>query len=83
MLDQIQGAIAYVDTLAPRPEVRRYQELRATLEAAYNRLHQRMHQAGVYHAHPLHDPTHATRALRSSLAKMIVASRRTSRDSRS
>jgi hypothetical protein len=56
VLDQIQGAIAYVDTLAPRPEVRRYRELRATLEAAYNRLHQRMHQAGVYHMHPLHDP---------------------------
>lgn len=58
VLDQIQGAIAYVDTLAPRPEVRRYRELRATLEAAYNRLHQRMHQAGIYHAHPLHDPAH-------------------------
>jgi hypothetical protein len=56
VLDQIQGAIAYVDTLAPRPEVRRYRELRATLEGAYNRLHQRMHQAGVYHMHPLHDP---------------------------
>jgi hypothetical protein len=58
VLDQIQGAIAYVDTLAPRPEVRRYRELRATLEGAYNRLHQRMHRTGVYHAHPLHDPAH-------------------------
>ena len=56
VLDQIQGAIAYVDTLAPRPEARRYRELRATLETAYNRLHQRMHKDGVYHAHPLHDP---------------------------
>jgi hypothetical protein len=59
VLDQIQGAIAYVDTLAPRPEVQRYRELRATLEGAYNRLHQRMHHAGVYHAHPIHDPTHS------------------------
>jgi hypothetical protein len=56
VLDQIQGAIAYVDTLATRPEVRRYRALRATLETAYNRLHQRMHAAGVYHRHPLHDP---------------------------
>jgi hypothetical protein len=56
VLDQIQGAIAYVDTIAPRPEMRRFQELRATLETAYNRLHQRMHAAGVYHAHQLHDP---------------------------
>jgi hypothetical protein len=56
VLDQIQGAIAYVDTIAPRPEARRFVELRATLETAYNRLHQRMHAAGVYHRHPLHDP---------------------------
>lgn len=56
ILDQIQGAIAYVDTIAPRPEMRRLRELRATLETAYNRLHQRMHAAGVYHRHPLHDP---------------------------
>jgi hypothetical protein len=57
MLDQIQGAIAYVDTVAPRAEARRFRELRATLEMAYNRLHRRMHAAGVYHRHPLHDPT--------------------------
>lgn len=56
VLDQIQGAIAYVDTLATRPEARRFRALRATLETAYNRLHQRMHAAGVYHRHPLHDP---------------------------
>jgi hypothetical protein len=55
VLDQIQGALAYVDTLAPRAEARRHRELRATLEAAYNRLHARMHRAGVYHTHPLHD----------------------------
>jgi hypothetical protein len=56
VLDQIQGAIAYVDTIAPRADARRFRELRATLETAYNRLHQRMHAAGMYHRHPLHDP---------------------------
>jgi hypothetical protein len=56
VLEQIQGAIAYVDTIAPRPDARRFNQLRATLEAAYNRLHQRMHAASVYHRHPLHDP---------------------------
>ncbi|HEX7291802.1 MAG TPA: CehA/McbA family metallohydrolase [Conexibacter sp.] len=56
VLDQIQGALAYVDTIAPRPEARRFRELRATLETAYQRLHQRMHAAGIYHRHPLHDP---------------------------
>ena len=55
VLDQIQGAIAYVDTLAPRPEASRYKQLRATLETAYNQLHQRMHNAGAFHQHtPVH-----------------------------
>ncbi len=59
VLEQIEGAIAYVDTLAPRPEATRYKQLRATLESAHNRLHQRMHRAGVYHQHtPLHDHEH-------------------------
>jgi hypothetical protein len=58
VLEQIEGAIAYVDTLAPRPEARRYKQLRATLEAAHSRLHQRLHQNGLYHRHtPLHDHT--------------------------
>lgn len=56
VLEQIEGAIAYVDTLAPRPEAQRFKQLRATLESAHNRLHQRLHQAGLYHRHtPLHD----------------------------
>ena len=55
VLEQIEGAIAYVDTLAPRPEAQRFRQLRATLEAAHNQLHQRLHRAGVYHQHtPLH-----------------------------
>ena len=52
VLDQIQGALAYVDTLAPRPEAQRLKQLRATLEATYSRLHQRLHRNGVFHQHP-------------------------------
>lgn len=56
VLEQIEGAMAYVDTIAPRPDALRYKQLRTTLEAAHNRLHQRMHQNGIYHQHtPLHD----------------------------
>jgi hypothetical protein len=55
VLEQIEGALAFIDTLAPRPEATRYRQLRATLEAAHNRLHQMMHRQGVYHEHtPLH-----------------------------
>lgn len=55
VLEQIEGAIAYVDTIAPRPDAQRFKQMRATLEGAYNRLHQRLHQAGVFHRHtPMH-----------------------------
>ncbi|HLV33540.1 MAG TPA: hypothetical protein VKY59_00440, partial [Spirillospora sp.] len=55
VLEQIEGAIAYIDTLAPRPDAIRYKQVRATLEAAHNRLHQLMHRQGIYHEHsPLH-----------------------------
>lgn len=55
VLAQIEGAMAYVDTIAPRPEAQRFQQMRATLESAYNRLHQRLHQNGIFHRHtPMH-----------------------------
>ncbi len=61
VLEQIEGAVAYVDTIAPRPDALRYKKLRATLETAYNRLHQRMHQQGLFHRHSpvsLHNHEH-------------------------
>jgi hypothetical protein len=55
VLEQIEGAIAFVDTIAARPEAMRYKALRGTLEAAHNRLHGRLHRQGVAHLHtPLH-----------------------------
>ena len=56
VLEQIEGALAYVDTLAPRPAAQRFKQVRATIEAAHNRLHQLMHRQGIYHEHnPLHE----------------------------
>lgn len=62
VLCQIEGAMAYVDILAPRPaDASRFRQMRAVLEGAHNRLHQRMHRHGVYHKHtPLH--RHSDRA---------------------
>lgn len=55
VLEQIEGAIAYVDTLAPQPAARQYKKIRSAIEAAHNRLHQLMHRQGIYHQHnPLH-----------------------------
>ena len=56
VLEQIEGAIAYIDTLAPRPAAQQFKQIRATVEAAHNRLHQLMHRQGIYHEHnPLRD----------------------------
>ena len=56
VLEQIEGAIAYVDTLAPKPAARQFKQIRASIEAAHNRLHQLMHRQGIYHEHnPLHE----------------------------
>lgn len=51
VLDQIGGAIAYLDVLAPRADVGRLKQMRAVLEGAYDRLHRRMHAQGIYHDH--------------------------------
>lgn len=60
ILAQIEGARAYVDTLAPRPDEKRFKAMRLVLEQAYNRMHQRLHAHGVFHEHVLdadhHDP---------------------------
>ena len=56
VLEQIEGTIAYVDTLAARPDAIRYKKMRLTLESAHTRLHQRLHRQGIYHKHtPIHD----------------------------
>ncbi len=55
VLEQIEGALAYIDTLAPRPVAQQYRRVRASVEAAHNRLHQLMHRQGIFHQHsPLH-----------------------------
>jgi hypothetical protein len=53
ILDQIEGALVYLDTVGTRAEDRVYKRMRLALEAAQRSLHNRLHQAGLYHAHPL------------------------------
>jgi hypothetical protein len=51
ILDQIEGAIAYLDTVGTRAEDRVYKRMRLALESAHRTLHNRMHQQGHYHEH--------------------------------
>jgi hypothetical protein len=51
ILDQIEGALAYIDTVGTRAEDRVYKRMRLVLESAHRRLHNRLHQAGQFHDH--------------------------------
>jgi hypothetical protein len=51
ILEQIEGALAYLDTIGTRAEVIAYKRMRLVLESAHRSLHNRMHQLGYYHGH--------------------------------
>jgi hypothetical protein len=51
ILDQIEGALAYIETVGTRAETKRYKEMRLVLTAAHRGLHNRLHEAGFYHNH--------------------------------
>lgn len=59
VLAQIEGALAYVDTLAPPAESHSLRSVRLALQRAHLRLHDRLHKSGKAHTHsPLHGREH-------------------------
>ncbi|CAN5733715.1 hypothetical protein BH23CHL5_BH23CHL5_21990 [soil metagenome] len=61
VLQQIEGSIAYLDTLAPRNDLKRLTRMRATLASAHTRMHDRLHREGIGHTHtPVHSIDHAS-----------------------
>jgi hypothetical protein len=50
-LDQIEGALAYLDTVGTRAEDEVYKRMRLKLTAAYGTLHRELHQRGHFHEH--------------------------------
>jgi hypothetical protein len=51
ILEQIEGALAYLDTLGTRADEAAYKRMRLVLTSAHRSLHNRMHQSGYYHDH--------------------------------
>ncbi len=51
ILEQIEGAMAYLDTVGTRAETQAYRRMRLVLEGAHRRLHNRMHAQGHFHEH--------------------------------
>ncbi len=51
ILEQIEGALAFLDTLGTRADDRTYKRMRLVLESAHRSVHNRMHRLGYYHDH--------------------------------
>ncbi len=51
ILEQIEGVLAYLDTVGTRAEDAAYKRMRLVLTSAHRSLHNRMHQLGHFHAH--------------------------------
>ncbi len=60
ILEQIEGALAYLDTVGTRAGDAAYRRMRLTLTSAHRALHNRLHQQGTYHGHvPAQPPPRA------------------------
>jgi len=53
ILEQIEGALAYIDKTGTRADDLVYRRMRLVLESAHRTLHNRMHRAGVFHEHTI------------------------------
>ena len=51
ILDQIEGALAYLDTVGTRADDVAHKRMQLVLTSAHRALHNRMHQMGYYHDH--------------------------------
>jgi len=51
ILEQIEGALAYLDAVGTRAEGAACKRMRLVLTAAHRKLHNRMHRSGHYHNH--------------------------------
>ena len=60
ILEQIEGTLAYIDTVGTRAEAETYKRMKLVLTSVHRKLHNRLHQIGSYHEHtPLDDhPEH-------------------------
>lgn len=51
ILEQIEGSLAYIDTVGTRAQVEQYKRIRMVLQSVHRKLHNRMHNLGHFHEH--------------------------------
>lgn len=58
ILDQIEGSMAYIKTIATKAEEKVYKKLMMTLTSAHRELHNNMHRNGIFHNHNILEEHH-------------------------
>ncbi|MGB9597404.1 MAG: CehA/McbA family metallohydrolase, partial [Candidatus Poribacteria bacterium] len=58
ILEQIEGAMAFIDTIATKAQAKAYKAVKIVLTSAHREIHNRMHKAGVYHDHTIEHENH-------------------------
>ena len=69
ILEQIEGSLAFLDTMATRAQTDAYRRMRLVLTGVHRTLHNRLHQQGTMHGHTPatdHDEHHGTARPRRS-----------------
>ena len=51
ILDQIEGAMAYLDTIGTKAEVNIFKRMKLVLTSSHRLIHNRMHEMGYFHNH--------------------------------
>jgi hypothetical protein len=51
ILEQIEGTLAFLDTIGTRPDDQVYKRMRLLITSAHRHLHNRMHEQGFLHKH--------------------------------
>jgi hypothetical protein len=51
ILEQVEGALAYLDTIGTRADDKTYKRMKLVLTSAHRTIHNRMHEMGYYHQH--------------------------------
>ena len=76
ILEQIEGALAYLDTVGTRAEIKTYKRMRLVLTSVHRSLHNRMHKIGYYHNHTPVDthPEHHNKEISQQYELMLSES---------
>jgi hypothetical protein len=51
ILDQVEGAMAYLDTIGTRADDKTFRRMKMVLTSAHRTIHNRLHEMGSFHQH--------------------------------